>query len=109
VGGERESVQKAAMYVQVSRELLDDAAWFHRWAEASPEQRVRWQREAADRRTMERASAPLVRLDEFTLVARLGWSREYAHHFVQPYCSCEASPDDGWYVCPHADDLGLAP
>lgn len=104
-----EQVQKSAGYIQVSQEMLDDAAWFRRWNEASPEQRIQWKREAAERRALDRAGTPVVRLDEDALIARLGWSREYASHFVQPYCSCGASPDDGWYVCPDADDLGLTP
>ncbi len=82
---------------------------------ATPEQRAQWRREAADRearelweRIQQRDEAQAVPLTLNALIAKMGWSPEYAKHLVQPYCGCEQGWD-GWEFCQHARDLGLAP
>lgn len=105
-------IKTLGVVVPVSQELLDDAAalradW-ERWQQATPEQRQQWKREARERRAAERAQHPPVPLTLDALLDTLGYTREYATHLVQPYCSCGDSAD-GWDLCPHADDLGLRP
>ena len=82
---------------------------------ATPQQRAEWEREAAQRRVQlaqqradVRATTATTPLTLESLTARMGWSREYAEHLVQPYCGCE-DDIDGWSYCEHARDLGLAP
>ncbi len=82
---------------------------------ATPEQRAEWRRrsefreaEVARQRATERAEADVVPLTVDALLAKMGWSREYAEHLVQPYCEC-GDDIDGWSYCQHARDLGLAP
>lgn len=82
---------------------------------ATPEQRARWAAEAQRRqdeeqrqRAEERAAVVPVPLTLGALLAKMGWSREYAEHLVQPYCEC-GDDIDGWSYCRHAEDLGLAP
>lgn len=55
-----------------------------------------------------RKSTPVVDLTLETLLGKLDWAKEYAEHFVQPYCDC-GDGNDGWEYCAHARDLGLAP
>lgn len=81
---------------------------------ATPEQRAEWARERERReaaeaaeRAEERAAATSVPLTVDALLAKMGWSREYAEHLVQPYCEC-GDDIDGWSYCQHARDLGLA-
>lgn len=98
--------------LMVSDQQLADAremtAAVDRWMNATPEQRAEWQHQAAARRAEERADAEQMPLTFDSLLARMDWSREYAEHFVQPYCECGPHRhDDGWYRCPHAEDLGL--
>ena len=105
-------VQKHHAHLLVSDEALADMAGmadaFARFMRASPEERAAWAREAAEQRAAERAAAVPVPLNLGALLQRMGWSREYAEHLVQPYCDC--GPDgDGWNVCSHAGDLGLTP
>lgn len=106
---EMEVHQHAAM-IPISQEQLDDAAGdaeaFRRWISATPEERAQWMREAAERRAAERATATPVALTLDALLDKLGFSREYAEHLVQPYCDC-GDGSDGWDYCMHARDLGL--
>lgn len=55
-----------------------------------------------------RAESPRVELTLDAVLEKLGWSREYAEHFVQPYCDCSDS-HDGWIYCSHAYDEGMHP
>lgn len=107
------SVVKHSAPMMVSAEVLADAldmqAAILRWFDATPEQWDQWRREAVESRAFERAAAPVQPVDLAALLDRLGWSQEYAHHFVQPYCTCGPHVDDGWYRCPHAEDVGLHP
>ncbi len=105
--------------LQVSSLLpkFDLAAHVDRVMNATPEQRRQWDaerkvQEAADRqaRAEQRESTATVPLTVDTLAERMGWTREYAEHLVQPYCDCEEeSYGGGWSYCQHARDLGLAP
>lgn len=87
----------------------------HRALNATPEQRAQWAAESAEReaearrmRAEERAARDPVPPTLDALLDRMGWSREYAEHLVQPYCDC-GEDIDGWSYCEHARDLGLAP
>lgn len=82
---------------------------------ATPEERAAWAREAdrreaeaAQLRAEERATTASAPLTLDALLVKMGWSREYAEHLVQPYCTC-GDDIDGWSYCEHARDLGLAP
>jgi hypothetical protein len=103
-------VQRQTALIPVSQEALDDAAdsavAFRRWMDATPEQRIRWTREAEARRRELRRNVPAVPLTMDGLLDKLGFSREYAVHLVQPYCACGDSYD-GWERCAHANDLEL--
>lgn len=96
--------------IQISDEVLADARAFReaadRWANATPEQREQWAREQDARRKAEREAAPRVELTLATLLDKLGFSRSYAEHLVQPYCDCYDGRD-GWEFCQHARDEGL--
>lgn len=100
------------MIVPVSDEMLASAdemrRTFRRWMSATPEERERWADEARAERVRERAAADLVSLTVDALLGKLGFSRAYAEHLVQPYCYCGDSAD-GWDRCAHARDLGLGP
>jgi hypothetical protein len=102
--------RKLATLVPMSEEALRDAqetaAAYHRFMNATPEQHRQWLREAAERRAAERAAATPVELTLDALLDKLGWTREYAEHVVQPYCDCGDS-SDGWDTCQHARDLGV--
>ena len=103
------AVSKTAHFLPMSaeavREAQEDAeAWRTYW-NATPQQREQWAREAAERREFDRASTPLTPLSLDALLTKLGWSREYAHHLVQSYCTC-SDGYDGWDYCQHAQDLG---
>ncbi len=106
------SVAKYGYTVQVSAEAqaeaFDIAAAIERWRTATPEQRREWERQAERERAEERATALRVELTVDALTNRLGWSRAYAEHVVQPYCECYSGMD-GWEYCQHARDLGLIP
>ena len=90
---------------------LDLDAAIRRYAEATPEQRAQWQREALEQRAAEREARGIDLTDpEAILLAlgeKFGWSPEYVRHLVQPYCDCDGDRDGGWDYCPHARDLGL--
>lgn len=104
------SVDKATAVIAVTSEQLADAretqaAW-HQWMTATPEQRAQWAAEQQQKRADERAAAERRPLTLDTLLDKLGFSREYAEHLVQPYCYCGDSAD-GWDYCAHARDEGL--
>lgn len=101
---------------QAAAEFLSSLpAALDRALNATPEQRAAWAREgeqreaaAARERAEERAAVVPVPLTVDALLAKMGWSQEYAEHLVQPYCRC-GNDIDGWSYCEHARDLGLAP
>lgn len=103
-------VRKVAAFIPISQELLEqateDAQALQRWMNATPEERAQWAREAETDRARERAAVPVVPLTLDGLLDKLGFSREYAEHLMQPYCYCSDGMD-GWDRCIHADDLGL--
>lgn len=104
------NVEKHEVIIPISAEQLAEAretqaAW-HRWLTATPEERARWADDQKQQRAAERAAAERVPLTLDVLLAKLGFSREYARHLVQPYCYCEDGMD-GWDYCPHARDEGL--
>lgn len=105
-------VVKVSYAVPVSEEQLADAehwsAAYRRWMDATPEEREQWRREAEAKRAQERANAPHTPLTVAALLDKLGWSPQYAVHFVQPYCEC-SDGYDGWDYCEHARDEGLTP
>jgi hypothetical protein len=104
-------VKKWSVLLPLSEELIAESAamktaWDEFW-NATPEQHAQWQAAAAQRRALERASAPVVLLDAASLdilLDRLGISRELAAHMVQPYCTCSIGYD-GLDKCQHAYDL----
>lgn len=64
-------------------------------------------KEAARRsRANIRAASARTELTLDAVLEKLGWSREYAEHFVQPYCTCDDTYD-GWMYCEHARDEGV--
>lgn len=120
------NVAKHAHTVQISDQLQLAAqnasavlaglpAAMERMLNATPEQRAEWRRQAelheaeeARQRAEERAAVVPAPLSMGALLAKMGWSREYAEHLVQPYCECR-DDIDGWSYCQHAEDLGFAP
>ena len=92
----------------LSDELLadHDTTALSRWFAASDDERRALAQAAAQRRTDERSATPEVTLTLDSLLAKLGFSHDYAEHLVQPYCTCGDSAD-GWSPCAHARDLGL--
>jgi len=106
------NVEKHSHVVPLSYEQLRDALDFRQalktYQDATPAQREQWAREAKERAAAERAAAPRVDLTLDGLIKRMGWTREYAEHLVQPYCLCE-DDRDGWYYCQHARDEGVVP
>lgn len=82
------------VYLPVSGESVVEAAEA-KWA--------RWQTEKRLRRAEERDAAEHVPLGLQAVLDKLGWSVEYAGHFVQPYCTCGVV-SDGWDYCQHAYD-----
>jgi hypothetical protein len=91
-------------------EVLADAAsiWagWERMVSATPEQRAQWAAEQKRDRTNERAAAERKPLTLDALLDKLGFTREYAEHLVQPYCDC-GDTADGWDYCQHVRDEGL--
>lgn len=105
-------VIKLTAVVPVTREQLTDHvdlyAAMRSHQNATPEQREQWAREAEVRRADERAAAgPVFALTIEAVLDKLGWSQEYAEHFVQPYCGC-GDGMDGWETCQHARDEGVS-
>jgi hypothetical protein len=108
-------VAKYGQTVPISAEAIRDGERFRaemaRWESLTPEQR-RAESEAAAaagraHRAGIRAAIPAVPVTAETLAAKNDWSREYAEHYVQPYCECDYDSDGAWNVCEHARDLGL--
>lgn len=106
------NVGKVSTVVPMSAEAYADAMALQqairRWMAATPEQRAEWTREAEEQRRAERADTERVELTLDGLLDRLGWSRAYGEHLVQPYCECHDGMD-GWDRCQHARDLDLGP
>lgn len=105
-------VHKVAAFVPISEEQAADAAamseaW-RRWMDATPEQRAEWQAQAEEHRAAERASHERRPLTLDNVLDGLGWTTEYAEHFVQDYCTCSDSYD-GWDYCQHARDERVVP
>lgn len=100
------------VYIPVSAEALAEAegtAEAVGWAiNATPDEWEQRQAEMRVARAAERAAATPQPVTLERLVDALGWNRRYVEHVVQSYCTCHDS-SDGWYVCPHADDEGVAP
>lgn len=70
--------------------------------------RERREAEERARRLSERQAAVFEHLSLEPLLARLGMSRAFALHLLQPYCRCEQDNlEGGWMRCEHARDLGL--
>lgn len=105
-------VVKVSYTVPVSEEQLAQAEAaslaIQRWTDATPEEREQWRQEAAAQRAQERSDAERRPLTLDALLDKLGWSHEYALHFVQPYCGCYDGYD-GWDYCMHAEDEGVTP
>lgn len=105
-------VHKRAALIPVSEEGLRDAqetaATWGRYWNATDAERGQWARAAADRRVSERAAAQHVPLSLDALLNKLDWTRGYAEHLLQSYCTCGDS-SDGWDYCVHARDEGLVP
>jgi len=103
-------VIKATALVPASAEALSDgreaAAAFRRWMTATPEERTQWADDQKRLREADRATAEKMPLTLETLLDKLGFSREYAEHLMQPYCDC-GDGSDGWDYCQHAYDLGF--
>lgn len=104
------TTERHSAYIPVSDEQLVDAretqaAW-HRWMTATPEERAQWAEDLQRLRAAERLHAERKPLTLDALLDKLGFSREYAEHLVQPYCYCEDGLD-GWEYCTHARDEGL--
>lgn len=105
-------VEKISYPVLVSEEVLADAESMRRayeaWEQATPAEREQQRQDAATRRAAERAAAPPAALTVDALLDKLGWTREYAQHVVQPYCTC-SDGYDGWDRCQHARDEEVGP
>lgn len=104
------NVERHSVVVQVSSEVLADAVEMRsailRWTESTPEERAQRYAEIRQQRVDERAAAERKPLTVEALLDKMGWSREYAEHLVQPYCECYDGMD-GWEYCSHAYDEGL--
>ena len=74
----------------------------------SPAERRAHLQQMKEKRAAERDAARSEALSLSGVLDKLGWSENYAHHFVQTYCTCGMT-DDGWHYCQHAYDRGLAP
>lgn len=105
-------VHKVTHAIPVSDEVLAEAMKirdaYSRWSDATPEQRAQWAEEQKQARAEERATSERKPLNLDALIDKMGWTREYAEHLVQPYCYCE-SGRDGWEYCSYAYDEGLTP
>ncbi len=110
MSGEITEVKQWGTTLVVSDEVLaageESRAMVQRWFDATPEERARWTVDAKERRSAERAAAERAPLTVDALLDKLGFSRAYAEHLVQPYCGCDDSAD-GWSRCAHADDEGV--
>jgi len=81
----------------------DEDYW--RWMREYPARAAQQAEIQAAARVGERAGAQQVELTLDSLLAKLGWTRRYAEHAVQPYCSCWHD----WSGCVHADDQEITP
>jgi hypothetical protein len=103
-------VYKVAYMTPVSTEAAYDALGlgqaFERFMSATPEQRAAWAEDARAERSRERQVAERRPLTLDALLDKLGFSREYAEHIVQSYCTC-GDTSDGWDYCAHAYDGGV--
>lgn len=93
---------------EVLRDSLDLRSAVQEYQQATPQQREEWRREAAAARAEQRAVTVRKAVTAHRLLDKLGWTPEYAAHFVQPYCECE-NTRDGWEYCEHARDEGVTP
>ena len=98
--------------VPVSNEQLADAQEFGaalgRYLSATPAERAAAAEAAQVQRVAEREVAECRPLTLEALLDKLGFTREYAEHLVQPYCECYDGMD-GWEYCQQARDEGLTP
>lgn len=117
------NVNKHASTVSISEQLLTEdpragqalIRALDRALSATPAQRAEWaaqyeqrQREMGQERARVRAETPHVPLILDALIEKMGWSRAYAEHLVQPYCECGTDGADGeWQACRHALDEGV--
>lgn len=103
-------VIRASALIQTPAEMLADAeemaSAVKSWLSASPEERNKTTRQAAIHRAEKRAATERVELTLDGLLDKLGFTREYAEHLVQPYCWCGDSMN-GWDWCAHARDEAL--
>lgn len=104
------NVEKHGYFIPVSDEVFSSAQELRdavsQFQKAAPAEREQWVREAAATRAAERAQHPHQALTVEVLIEKLGWTPEYASHFVQPYCDCEVGMD-GWEYCQHSRDEGV--
>lgn len=95
-----------------SKELLDESneqrAAFVNWMRMAPERRAERIEEQRQKRAAERAGSDRKPITLEALLDKLGFSREYGEHLMQPYCYCDHG-HDGWDYCAHAQDEGLRP
>lgn len=108
-----EQPERVAVTVYVSPEVAADAAGLQQTIidllnpTAASERRYREAQAAAKaERAEERRQAEPVELTLDGLLDALQWPREYAEHFVQPYCACGWGFEQ-WDICQHAYDLGI--
>jgi hypothetical protein len=87
-----------------ARQLFEEA-WQRHITEA-PERRAERVAQAKLERAEVRRTTERAPLTLDAVIDKLGWSREYAEHFVQPYCECHDGWD-GWVWCAHSSDVGL--
>jgi hypothetical protein len=92
---DQEALEVAQLNANVARIL----------AGPTPEERAARIAKRKAERGAQRDAATRVELTLEALLDKLGFTREYAEHLVQPYCDCECG-HDGWDYCPHANDLG---
>lgn len=85
---------------------IDLEAWATAWARMTPAERADAEATARANRQAVRDRAEHAELTLEVLADKLGWTVEYALHFIQPYCTC-GDTWDGWHFCQHAIDLGL--
>lgn len=82
--------------------LVDLEAARQRWQAMTPAQRAAEIQARKDQRAAERAASPTVSLELDNLLDKLGWSRDYAKHLLQSYCTCD--PFDG-HTCEHFEEV----
>lgn len=104
------NVEKIGAQVPISAEMaaLDDEERRTRreWQQLDREQLAQAFADVRAARAQERDATPVAPLTLERLLERLGWTPEFAAHYVQPYCGCVLE-EYGWDRCEHARDLGL--